>query len=134
MNPTWAFFSFNGRMRRRDYWLWNLVLAMILIPVLPTVLQNGNGDMISVLARLVFLVGVWASAAMNVKRLRDRNKSPWWILLTFMPVVGILFQLVELGILDGTPGPNRYGPDPKGRGGQPPREGGDRKDEAIFEG
>ena len=71
-----------------------------------------------------------------VKRLHDRDKSGWWILLFYLtpsvlgsiantseqPLVGFVFgvgsfvisiwALVELGFLRGTVGPNRYGPDP----------------------
>lgn len=36
--------------------------------------------------------------------------------LTFL---GSVYQLVVLGLMDGTPGPNRYGRSPKGMGGDP---------------
>ena len=76
----------------------------------------------------------------GIKRLHDRNKSGWWVLLfygapTALSAVAallesgaetslavLLFQLVnlvilvwaliELGCLRGTIGQNRYGPDP----------------------
>jgi uncharacterized membrane protein YhaH (DUF805 family) len=37
-------------------------------------------------------------------------------------ILGI-YLFIECGCLDGTPGPNRYGPSPKGRGARP---------EAVF--
>jgi uncharacterized membrane protein YhaH (DUF805 family) len=47
-----------------------------------------------------------------VKRYHDRNKSGWWILIVFVPVIGGLWYFIECGFLRGTPGPNTYGPDP----------------------
>jgi uncharacterized membrane protein YhaH (DUF805 family) len=38
------------------------------------------------------------------------------VLIMLIPVVNFFFWLINLGILDGTPGPNRYGPSPKGLG------------------
>lgn len=62
------------------------------------------------------------SIAVTVRRLHDRNMSGWWylgfILLSLIPFVGFIAWIVFLVImcLDGTPGTNRFGPDPKGRG------------------
>jgi uncharacterized membrane protein YhaH (DUF805 family) len=86
---------------------------------------------------IAFTVVSWISAfAVGVKRLHDRDKSGWWILLFYLapsvlgsiantseqPLVGFvlgvgsfvisIWALVELGFLRGTVGPNRYGPDP----------------------
>jgi uncharacterized membrane protein YhaH (DUF805 family) len=66
---------------------------------------------------------MWPSLANSVKRLHDRDKAWWWIILMYLACltfVGILWPLIELGFLDGTPGPNQYGPSPKGLGGQTP--------------
>jgi uncharacterized membrane protein YhaH (DUF805 family) len=80
------------------------------------------------------LFGIISSIAVGVKRLHDRGKSGWWLVL-FYAVPGILtaaappteiagnlllvlsaaieiWALVELGCLPGTAGPNQYGPDP----------------------
>lgn len=71
---------------------------------------------------------------MSKKRLHDRDKSGWWLLLFFLgpvilaavamlgdtiarvceiaaPVISV-WMIVELGCRPGTAGPNRYGPDP----------------------
>lgn len=133
-NQKWALLSFEGRMRRRDYWLYSIP---VLIMVMPTFFYQGGNVVLDSLALAISLFAIYASIALNIKRLKDRNKSPWWIVVTFLPLVGPIFALVELGILDGTPGPNQYGPDPKGRG---PKSGpddlheDDKKDTAVFEG
>ncbi|WP_325892310.1 DUF805 domain-containing protein [Grimontia sp. NTOU-MAR1] len=136
-NQKWALLSFEGRMRRRDYWLYSVP---VLIMVLPTFFYQGGNVVLDALALAISLFAIYASIALNIKRLKDRNKSPWWIIVTFLPLVGPIFALVELGILDGTPGPNQFGPDPKGRGQKPGSGGGDdihqdeKKDTAVFEG
>ena len=50
--------------------------------------------------------------AIGVKRLHDRNKTGWWMLIILLPVIGGLWYLIECGFLKGTTGPNTYGPDP----------------------
>jgi uncharacterized membrane protein YhaH (DUF805 family) len=50
----------------------------------------------------------------NAKRLHDRDKSGWWVLITLISILGDLWLVVECGCLRGTVGENRYGPDPLG--------------------
>ena len=86
---------------------------------------------------LAFVIVSWISAlAIGIKRLHDRDRSGWWIVVFYFgPAVlaaaqnssdGVLawlvlglgafavsiWSLVELGFLRGTSGPNRFGPDP----------------------
>ncbi len=44
--------------------------------------------------------------------MHDQNKSGWWILISLIPLIGGIWLLV-LTWLEGTSGPNQYGPDPK---------------------
>ncbi len=55
------------------------------------------------------------SLAVTFRRLHDTNRKGWWILIGFIPLIGQLVLFIFY-VLDGTPGPNRFGPDPKGRG------------------
>lgn len=88
------------------------------------------------LATLTFLALIWIGLALGIKRLHDRDKSGWWLLLFyFVPSVletigaailgsGAMFilgsigagisiwGLIEIGFLRGTSGQNSYGPDP----------------------
>jgi uncharacterized membrane protein YhaH (DUF805 family) len=49
---------------------------------------------------------------LHIKRCHDRGKSAWWCLLLIIPIVGLIWAIVDLGILAGTQGANEYGPDP----------------------
>jgi uncharacterized membrane protein YhaH (DUF805 family) len=64
---------------------------------------------------LVTLALFIPTLAVSVRRLHDSDKSGFWLLLGFIPFGGFVVFIFDL--LDGTPGPNRYGPDPKGRDG-----------------
>ena len=57
----------------------------------------------------------WISLAIAVKRYHDRDKSGWWVLIIFLPVIGGIWYLIECGFLRGTDGNNDYGPDPLAR-------------------
>jgi uncharacterized membrane protein YhaH (DUF805 family) len=56
--------------------------------------------------------------AVNVRRLHDRNMSGWFLLLffvlLFIPFINFLAMIAYLVLmcLEGTKGPNRFGPDP----------------------
>jgi uncharacterized membrane protein YhaH (DUF805 family) len=61
----------------------------------------------------IFALGSFIpSLAVMVRRLHDTNRRGWWALIIFVPILGVIALLVLL-CLDGTKGPNRFGPDPK---------------------
>jgi uncharacterized membrane protein YhaH (DUF805 family) len=98
---------------------------------------------------VVGLVNLWINFALSVKRLHDRDRTGWWLtcpvivvaiglglailmqsygqwsrtvaVSTIIATGGLMFWLFfEIGFLNGTKGPNRYGPDPLGTPGQTP--------------
>jgi uncharacterized membrane protein YhaH (DUF805 family) len=48
----------------------------------------------------------------QVRRFHDQDKSGWFVLLSLIPFLGAIIVLVFM-FLEGTKGPNRFGPDPK---------------------
>ncbi|MEJ0064180.1 MAG: DUF805 domain-containing protein [Caulobacteraceae bacterium] len=123
-------FSFNGRIRRTNYWLGALgaglaygVAAAICL-LLAAMLGRGNGGGLAIIGMLLYFVvlffAIWTGLALQIKRWHDRDKSWVWIFIAFIPIVGAIWALVEVGFLDGTPGPNKYGPSPKGITGPAP--------------
>ena len=61
---------------------------------------------------LLWLAIIIPSLAVTVRRLHDQDKTGWLVLLGLIPFVGGLILLVFM-LLEGTKGPNQYGPDPK---------------------
>jgi len=130
------FLSFNGRTRRLHFWIGGIIL-WVLYAVIYTILigstltaamaNNGNEAAMAgvfagtgLIGMLLCLVLVWPALAIQVKRWHDRDKSGWMVLINFIPLVGALWTLIECGFMDGTPGPNKYGPSPKGLAGAAP--------------
>jgi uncharacterized membrane protein YhaH (DUF805 family) len=133
-------FSFDGRINRARYWLafglWLAVwcAAVVIAFLLGALFGSSLSFLVMGLMVILGLFGIISSIAVGVKRLHDRGKSGWWLVL-FYAVPGILtaaappteiagnlllvlsaaieiWALVELGCLPGTAGPNQYGPDP----------------------
>lgn len=52
------------------------------------------------------------SLAVSVRRLHDTDRSGWWLLIAFIPLIGGIILLI-FAAQDGTLGDNRYGPNPK---------------------
>ncbi len=73
------------------------------------------GVAISVLPELLLIwlaalpLLMWSGIATMVKRVHDRDRSGWFVLIAFVPVIGAIWLFVECLFLPGTPGPNRYG-------------------------
>ena len=60
--------------------------------------------------------GIVTALAVFAKRCHDLDRSPWFLLVGLIPIVGQIWLLVELGFRRGTVGANGYGADPlKGR-------------------
>lgn len=137
-------FSFRGRLNRKPYWLTTLVLILIMLVLIVLVVGIGGADLLTgdmsglgvafIILLLAYIPLLWIGLAISAKRLHDRNKSAWWLVLFYL-VPGILqgvgdriegvgivltlaglaisiWALIELGFLRGTVGPNQYGPDP----------------------
>lgn len=68
-------------------------------------------DIPPILFIIVSLVLLVPTLAITVRRLHDTSKSGWFMLIGLIPVVNL--YLLYVLVLDGTPGANEYGPDPK---------------------
>lgn len=122
--------------------IWLLIYAVVAAPAFFLVEQPPAVALgITALLVLVVIAGTVSSILFSIRRLHDRDKSGHWLwLFAFVPGVlnavgnaimmvrpeavlvaivptlvalGItIWMIVELGFLRGTPGPNRFGPDP----------------------
>lgn len=102
--------DFNGRARRKEYWMFYLVyiIAVILLSVIDGLILS-----MPILTGIFSLGMIVPCLAAGVRRLHDVGKSGWFLLVSLVPIVGPIY-LLYLFILEGTPGENRYGPNPKG--------------------
>lgn len=137
--PFRRYAEFSGRSRRMEFWMFFLfnvivyaVLAVIAFGALGAQVELDPNNPMSVYAGLFSgagliillyaLVALVPSIAVSIRRLHDRDMSGWWylgfVVASFIPIVGMFASIAYLVLmaLPGTPGPNRFGPDPKGQG------------------
>jgi uncharacterized membrane protein YhaH (DUF805 family) len=129
-----TFTSFDGRIPRKTFWLAFLVMLVIswilqliafsifggsMMAMDPNMTPEQQGmaavDAMSAMMLplgIVILLTLWPTLAVYTKRWHDRDKSGWWSLIMFVPIIGGIWMLVELGFLRGTEGANRFGADP----------------------
>ncbi|MBK1881473.1 DUF805 domain-containing protein [Luteolibacter pohnpeiensis] len=110
-------FSFTGRIPRRTFWLWKIVITfgmLISIGLLSPLFEHeGILQLVSgALTCILLFIGVWSGLSISVKRWHDQDKSGWWVLISLIPYLGSLISLIFLGCIAGTPGPNNYGQNP----------------------
>jgi uncharacterized membrane protein YhaH (DUF805 family) len=106
---------FDGRARRMEYWMFVLIncLIFVVLSVLDTVVGLFSlGNSVGALTGLYWLVVLVPSVAVTVRRLHDTDRSGWWALLALLPLLGTIVLFVFC-VLDGTPGANRFGENPK---------------------
>lgn len=106
VNPFTAltkYADFSGRARRSEYWLFALIsFVFSLIPYLGW------------LWSLAVLIPSWA---VFCRRMHDTGRSGWNWLWILLPIAGPIILIIYT-CQDSVPGPNEYGPNPKGIGNE----------------
>ncbi len=128
-------FSFQGRIGRQRFWIWNIFYYAVILGAGVFLGQSGLGNMASYILLLVTAGLLIPDLAVTAKRWHDRNKSNWWLLMhvplilgrlyapeigaesssmgqTLMGLVALacgIWMLVECGFLKGSVNENRYG-------------------------
>ncbi len=145
MDLLYLLTSLDGRINRTKYWIGAIVVTLLsILGTAVAVSIFGVSDMSVGLTVLIALLLLYPTYALMAKRFQDRDKPGWTALYMLVPIYGINFIqafssvglseggmvstlldlvavglgfwiVIELGILKGTPGPNRYGPDPLGQ-------------------
>jgi uncharacterized membrane protein YhaH (DUF805 family) len=123
--PYRRYAEFTGRSRRKEYWMFALfqfLVSLVIGALFGQTTWMGMGGMMtgsmmvggtgSLIQNLFTLVSLIPGLAVSVRRLHDQDRSGWLLLLVLVPVLG-WFALFVFMCLEGTRGPNRYGPDPK---------------------
>lgn len=118
------YFSYEGRLRRSQYWLYHLaqlLAACVVIGILYGIVFAAGESLavliaVSVLGIAFYIAYIWSALSVSVRRCHDRDRSGWFVLIGLIPLIGGIWLLIELGFLDGTQGANQFGPSPKGIG------------------
>jgi uncharacterized membrane protein YhaH (DUF805 family) len=116
MMPLKRYADFSGRSRRKEYWFFVLgvFIAAIVLSIIERIagLSGMVGGVYGPLTTILLLGVIIPSIAVQVRRFHDQDKSGWFVLLSLIPFIGAIIVLVFM-FLEGTKGPNRFGPDPK---------------------
>lgn len=127
------FLGYSGRIGRLTYWLASFALAGIQFAAIWGLMVLSHGTLAQLAAlnegtravppqmiadffqhvmlpiMIVAAIFLWPQYALITKRWHDRGKSGWWSLIMFVPIIGGLWALIELGFLPGDDGANAYG-------------------------
>jgi len=114
--------KFDGRATRSEYWYFILFyfIFSIIAAILDSLVINpmlgassteaGQGGILQMIFALGLLI---PSLALGIRRFHDIGKSGWWILIGFIPILGLL-ALIYFYVQDSQAGSNLYGENPKG--------------------
>lgn len=109
--------GFSGRASRSEYWIWWGFMVVVYFAIgAVALLFDTTGYVVASLVALVFIL---PNLAVTVRRLHDVGRSGFWLLLVFIPLIGVLILLVFL-LLDSQSEPNQWGSPPYGSTYGPP--------------
>lgn len=101
--------TFSGRASRSEYW-W-FYLFFILLYAATAILSILVSEIFSFGMILVLLGLLLPSLAAGIRRLHDVDKSGWWMLISIVPLIGLI--LIYFLAAEGTSGDNQFGPAPE---------------------
>jgi uncharacterized membrane protein YhaH (DUF805 family) len=106
------YFEVSGRSTRSEYWFF--VLFVFIFNIVAGILDAllGLGDPmqgIGLLGGIVSLVHLIPSITVGIRRLHDIDRTGWWLLIAFVPLIGFIVLIVFF-VTGSTPGVNRFGP------------------------
>ena len=121
-SPSWTdnikekFFTWEGRLNRKPYILRGLILSLISFAVQFIVafilaLVGTEGDTIVYVCTLASFPFCVPGIMLGIRRLHDTDRSGWWLLIGFVPLVNF-YVLYLLLFKKGSVGANRFGADP----------------------
>jgi len=104
--------DFSSRASRAEFWYWLLLVALgeITAAILDTAIFAAHTGF-APLPSLFTLLAVLPTAAVAARRLHDTDRSGWWLVIACTGV-GVL-PLLYWQYQPGTPGTNRFGPNPE---------------------
>ena len=100
--------DWNGRALRSEYWYF--YLFVILGVIATSILDAATG--LFIFTGLFYLAILLPMLFVTVRRLHDVGRSGWWMLISLIPLAGLI--LLYWMIIEGDKGDNEYGPHPLG--------------------
>lgn len=98
--------NFEGRARRKEYWMFVLYnalfgFALYMIVLLGLMAENSLLMGIGTALLVIYAVAIFIpSLAVCIRRLHDTNNSGWMYLIQFIPLIGV-FWLLYLFVKEG---------------------------------
>ena len=104
INVLKKYATFSGRATRSEYWYFVLIYSITYTILMGIDFAIGtfskelmeNGSFLGFLSTAYSLVLFLPSLAVTVRRLHDINKSGWWVLFIFVPIIGFILLVVYL--------------------------------------
>lgn len=109
LEPLRKYAVFSGRARRKEYWLFILIVGIITFLVGLIDGLAGTSPVLGLLYSLALIVPI---LAVMIRRLHDTGRSGWWWFIQIVPIIGSIIFLVFM-VQDSQAGDNKYGPNPK---------------------
>jgi uncharacterized membrane protein YhaH (DUF805 family) len=110
---TKKYATFTGRATRKEYWLFILLIMVAAIIGVVIDIATGTFDEVTgygLVSGIITLASIIPTFAVAIRRLHDTDRVGWWILLSFVPLIGQIWFII-LMCLKGTEGDNRFGSD-----------------------
>lgn len=106
-DPLKKYADFEGRARRKEYWMF--ILCYIIINVVLSILDvfGGTGFLSSIFGIAMFI----PLLSLGARRLHDTSRSGWWQLIYLVPLIGVIVMIVFLA--QDSHDANDYGQNPK---------------------
>jgi uncharacterized membrane protein YhaH (DUF805 family) len=146
MSRLRSWLDFAGRTSRLSYWRCLLIInvlgmALYVLAIIVAMAGFGGSSVIATAALVGIPLLAWPAFAVSIRRLHDRGRSAWWILIFYLlpfvleggaqaamrrggawvllalglvlAALGIaIWGWIEFGFLHGTRGANRFGQEP----------------------
>ncbi|OCG18375.1 MULTISPECIES: DUF805 domain-containing protein [unclassified Gilliamella] len=105
--------NFNGRARRKEYWMF--ILFDFLFNIIADLIFGNFGEIGDSPIRIIHII--WLAMllpylSVTVRRLHDTDRSGWWLLIGFIPLIGSIILFIFM-CQDSTRSLNQYGENPK---------------------
>ena len=85
--------DFRGCATRTQFWMYFLfrVILNVILSICFSFLGDNTASILSLIVGLAFLLPDLGNAA---RRLHDIGRSAWWLLISFVPVIGFIVLLI----------------------------------------